>query len=171
MQAEKLIGRAVKELEQQLDSSHLLTLLAVPWPSSHFSSYFNGWCSAAVLVLKVLCRLVTSVEIYSTLTRSFLTSHKILTRILFRSFSSSHCRFLYPSDSRWIIWAASSRHKVDSRKLKSSSNVRCEASWMWNLQLQDVAWEVLWNIYSDCLIQMTYLGWIISMYTVQYIIY
>lgn len=51
MQAEKLIGRAVKELEQQLDSSHLLTLLAVPWPSSHFSSYFNGWfffrcCSA-----------------------------------------------------------------------------------------------------------------------------
>lgn len=42
LQAEKLIGRAVKELEQQLDSSHLLTLLAVPWPSSHFSSYFNG---------------------------------------------------------------------------------------------------------------------------------
>ena len=30
-QAEKLIGRAVKELEQQLDGSHLLTLLAVPW--------------------------------------------------------------------------------------------------------------------------------------------
>ena len=134
LQAEKLIGRAVKELEQQLDSSHLLTLLAVPWPSSHFSSYFNGWFSTSVVVLKVLCRLLTSLEISGALARSFLTSHRILTRILFRSFSSSHRRFLYPSDSRWIIWAASSRHKVDSRKLKSSSNVRCEASLMWNLQ-------------------------------------
>ena len=31
-QAEKLISRAVKELEQQLDSSHLLTLVAATWP-------------------------------------------------------------------------------------------------------------------------------------------
>ena len=130
LQAEKLIGRAVKELEQQLDSSHLLTLLAVPWPSSHFSSYFNGWFSTGVVVLKVLCRLVASLEISGALAHSFPTSHKILTRILFRSVSSSHRRFLYPSGSRWIIWAASSRHKVDSRKLKSSSNVRCEASLM-----------------------------------------
>ena len=51
-QAEKLIGRAVKELEQQLDGSHLLTLLAVPWHlrKVHLMIYcnsscyfFNGW--------------------------------------------------------------------------------------------------------------------------------
>ena len=40
--AEKLISRAVKELEQQLDSSHLLTLVAATWPGHRHCSRAAG---------------------------------------------------------------------------------------------------------------------------------